>query len=482
MRQAAPTRKILSDLRSATRASYEAKNWPDAAEHAQRGLATGAAKNEIMFYAKVLCTSLTALGRPDHSRRALDAVLQSFPTFEQDLADDERSLVFAMFAAIAAGNEPLVDRLYRKILQPTHPIERVVISDARGLEGFSTPDVEILHTLPPSHIIVDERAQGSERWEYDTDPTIIARVANGFLLSGWDHVVTQDRVVIANSGYNALDSRRGNYLSAYDQDLGRVAHAWTDDVTTVDADVLFMSTPERFHYGHWLVDFLPRLQALDVVNDPALLIAVPTELPRKHRDLLKCFGITEDRIFNCDFGKRYQFRKIIVAQVGSHFHPDPRSFQFLRNHLGRKASRAPSTPVRYFLERGAGTRRPANGDAFNAVLREFGFRCIDLSKLPLAEEHEFLANADIIIGAQGTELLSVLGAPAGADLIELIWDTAQDPFVGPICSFLKIRHQFLVCPEAPHAVKKIYHKDRDLIVDCAELRRRLEAVIARKGS
>ena len=477
----------MDDLRHIARDSYLAKNWAEAADFARRAIESGVPMADLMHLTMIHCVSLTACGLRPRATRFWENLWERLAAngmSEEEATASETARDSALFAAIAAGDEIRTERIYRRRFDETLPVERVVISEALTLRDFATPDVTIIRSFSPSEGFVDQRDLGSELWQYTTDPMIFACVVKGTLLAGWDYVATQDRVIIADSGYNTLTtpSLRNGYPQCCVGDISFVAHAWTDEVHTIDADVFFLSAPPSFHYGHWLVDFLPRLQGLEIINDPSVLVAVPAELPRKHRDLLHCFGITEDRIFNCEIGKRYQFRKIFIGQTGTYFFPNPRSIHFLRRHLGRRAMQNQASQQRYFLERGAGTRLPANRDAFNALLAELGFRHIDLSQLSLAEEHELLADAAIIVGAHGTELLSMFGVPPGAELIELIWDVSHDPVVGPICSFLGIRHQFLICEEAPRAMKQNYRKDRDMIIDCDELRRRITAAIARKSS
>lgn len=472
----------MDDFRRLSRSSYLAKNWAEAADYARRAIESGVPVADLMQLTKILCVSLAACGLRPRAKRFWESIWAGNGIREEEVTASKDSLDFALFAAVAVGDEAKAEQLYRRRFDQSLPVERVVISATCALRDFTTPDVTVLRSFSSSDVFVDQRESGSGQWQYKTDPMIFARVANGSFLAGWDYVATQDQLIVADSGYNPLTtpSLKNGYPLCCLEDVGLVAHAWTYDVEIVDADVFFLSAPPSFHYGHWLVDFLPRLQGLEIINDPTVLIAVPAELPAKHRDLLACFGITEDRIFNCELGKRYQFRRVFVGQTGTYYFPNPRTIHFLRRHLGRRAMLNTAPRQRYFLERGAGTRLPANRDEVNALLAEFGFRHIDLSQLPLAEEHELLADAAIIVGAHGTELLSMYGVPPGAELIELIWDVSHDPVVGPICSFLGIRHQFLICEEAPQALKKNYRKDRDMIVDCTELRRRITAAIARK--
>jgi capsular polysaccharide biosynthesis protein len=122
---------------------------------------------------------------------------------------------------------------------------------------------------------------------------------------------------------------------------------------------------------------------------------------------------------------------------------------------------------------------PANREELEQVFQEYGITPVNPAKLSLAEQCALLAETEIIIGVFGTELFCLYNMPTGSTVIELIWDVAHATVYGPTCAFVGINHHLIACDSAESSVSAVRKIDRDLIVDCAELRRRLAAITAR---
>ena len=465
----------FSDPRQAAQDFFSKRDWTNTAAAAEQALAqtTDPGKDRDLYM--MLCLALRALGRLDDAKAAFKRGTATLAKIQTP-----QHLDYALIAAIAGDNLPNV----RSLFHYKYPGSRclgmpVACSSITTLnEWCRAQNLALTRLEAPRAITVKQKPHGVGTLEYVAEGFTHARIPNAEFLCGWDFVVTSTGQVISDSGYMALETENNPlFPHVFVREIGIVAHPWPDTVIEMDCDALFLSAPERFHYGHWLIDFLPRLRAVEGTDAKVM---VPTELPQKHSDLLTAMGFGPERRVICELGKRYRFRNLIVARPGTHLLPNPNTIDFLRRHLGRRAMAASAPRQRYFFERGAGTRLPANRESVNAVLQEFGFRHIDLSTLSLKEERELLAEADVIVAAYGTELLSVFGVPSGADVIELIWNANEDIATAPICHFLGMNHEFLVCEKAPHTAKKNYSKDSDMIVDSVELRRRITYALTRK--
>lgn len=465
----------FSDPRQAAQEFFTKQDWANAVAAVEQALAqtTEPGKDRVLHL--MLCISLRAMGRLDEARAAFKRGTPSLAKIQS-----AQHLDYALMAAIAGDNLPSVKSLFHH----KNPGSRCVgmpiaCSSTITLDEWCREqNITLTRLEAPRAIAIKQKPHGVGTLEYTAEGFTYACVPHAEFLCGWDFVVTPAGKIISDSSYMALETAINAFFPhIFVREIGVVAHPWADTVIEMDCDALFLSAPERFHYGHWLIDFLPRLRAIEGTDTKVM---VPTELPQKHSDLLTKMGIGPERRIICELGKRYRFRNLIVARPGTYLLPNPNTIDFLRRHLGRRAMAASAPRQRYFFERGAGTRLPANREEVNATLQEFGFRHIDLSQLPLAEEHELLAEADIIVAAYGTELLAAFGVPSGADIIELIWNTNEDIATAPICHFLGIHHEFLVCAKAPNTAKKNYSKDSDMIVDCVELRRRITYALTRK--
>lgn len=466
----------FADPRQATQKYFSERDWANAAAAAEQALAQPMEPGKDRVLYLMLCLSLRALGRLEDARAAFKRGTPSLSVIQS-----AQHLDYALMAAIAGDDLQSVKSLFHH----KNPGSRCVgmpiaCSSTTTLDEWCrAQNLTLARLEAPRTITVEQKPQGVGTLNYVAEGFTYARIPNAEFLCGWDFVVTPTGKVISDSSYMRLETAINAFFPhIFVREIGIVAHPWTDQIIEMDCDALFLSAPERFHYGHWLIDFLPRLRAIEGTDTKVM---ITTDLPQKHSDLLTAMGVGPNRRVICELGKRYRFRNLIVARPGSYLLPNPNTIDFLRQRLGRRAAAASAPRQRYFFERGAGTRLPANREEVNATLREFGFRHIDLSTLPLAEEHHLLAEADIIVAAYGTELLAAFGVPAGADVIELIWDTKEDIATAPICHFLGIHHEFLVCAKAPQTVKKNYSKDCDMIVDCGELRQRITAALGRKN-
>jgi capsular polysaccharide biosynthesis protein len=120
-----------------------------------------------------------------------------------------------------------------------------------------------------------------------------------------------------------------------------------------------------------------------------------------------------------------------------------------------------------------GTRQVANAVEFAALLDELGFISFDLADLSIAEQRETLADAEVLLGADGSNLLGLYFAPAGCTVMALMDEPKNDMLVGPTCAFLGMEYQFVLCARAESAALQIHRKDQDIVVDCAALKKRI---------
>jgi capsular polysaccharide biosynthesis protein len=243
---------------------------------------------------------------------------------------------------------------------------------------------------------------------------------------------------------------------------------------------LFLSCPEKFHTGHWIVDFLPRLRALKHIP-PGFKIATPTELPRKHRDLLSLFGVEEGQIVNCDLGRRYRFRNLVVTQPGIDHRPSPDTVRFVADAL-RRPRNSGEKAARLFVRRGIPTRNIVNENEVKAELDRLGFEEINLETASVAEQRDRLSAADIVIAVHGSDPLVCYFMNPGSDLIELNYDPMKlNAAIAPRCEVLGLGYHLLVCEPREPSHRRL-KKDRDFVVDCGALREMIEGIIQRKSA
>ncbi len=430
---------------------------------------------------RIECTALYALGRQDEARALLATALKVIAERElmEGILRSKPDHGDLLASAMAAGNLKWVETLFRRMMEKDGlAVTQVGVFPMAILSAWCEKHGAAIHELDPvQSVSFAQCGTGSETRTYDTEPYLVASVPNAEFVCGWDIVIAPTGHVLEDSGYWGL--RRAvavsPHFTAYD--AGLVAHDWPDEVHEVDAEALFLSSPESFQIGHWIVDFLPRLRAISGTD---LKVAVPSTLPKKHRQFLALFGIGEDRIIGCELGRRYRFRKLVVAKTGDYFRPNFATIDFLRKHLMLDPAAKVQKGARVFVERTVDSRRIENREEFDRVLVEYDFQVIDLSKMSVAEQRASLAATETIMSVYGTNLTCSFFAPAGANVIELIWHGGVSPNIEAACNHAGINHQFVLGDEIIPEGKR-WKKDRDLRVDCDLLRRRL-AVIAAKNA
>lgn len=328
---------------------------------------------------------------------------------------------------------------------------------------------------PPQRVTIQPAKPGTDGWSYDTDVFAVAVIPGGEFVSGWDFVRTPSGEVLADSGYVGLETNFQSFSPhTYFKELNIVGHLWPTDKTHVDEEALFLSTPERFHVGHWIVDFLPRLRALDVGGAKEIALAVPTEISKKQVDLLNLFGIDPARLIRCDLGKRYSFRSLRVASVGSALRPNPETVKFLG-----AAMRPPSTArraTRLFLSRATGTRRIVNQPEIDLELSAFGFEHIDLARMTITEQRAKVGGAEIVVGVLGSDVLACFFMQPDSHLVEFNWDPAQDAATGPYCALQGVNYHQLLGTIAAAPGAKTQKKDHDFRIDRTALRHLFESL------
>lgn len=400
----------------------------------------------------------------------------------QERAEREAEIAtLALMLAMGADDVEAVNR-YAALLYRDAPPELLTFRIAHlvGVKAWAKANGGDFHFLDPPQKIATPSGEGPGRSvTYLAQATWHAAIPNAEILFGWDCVVTETGEVIHEASYLPIDIAFASIPHGYNPALGLVAHPWPDDSTFHDVDALFVSVPEKNHYGHWLVDLVPRLRAWRLPGEPRRKLVISKTLPAKHRELLTCFGVMPDDLLECEIGRRYKFRSLRIVRAGRAVAPNPQSARFLYDVLGPLQRRDQSRPKRrFFLVRDIGTRGIANGAEVDQVFEEFGIEKINPARLSCAEQKVIFADAELIVGAFGTELYCLLNMYPGSTVIELIWDAAAATVYGPMCAFVGMTHRLLVCERSGKNLNTTRKVDYDLVVDCALLRGHLAAAVS----
>jgi capsular polysaccharide biosynthesis protein len=344
-------------------------------------------------------------------------------------------------------------------------VDGVTLSRLQSLRAWCEQSGVELRELEPACAVAVKTTGRT----YTALPFTAAQVPHGEALIGWDFVRTAEGAVLAESHYQEAGITYASWFPhVANISIGRIAHLWPADVNDIDEDVLVLSGPAALHTGHWIVDFLPRLRARACVPDGhKIKVAVPAELPVKHRKMLALLGIAETDVINIPLGTRCRFRSTLVAVPGDHHNPQPENIRFVT--AGFRLAPLPPPAGGVFLTRDTGTRAIVNQAEVDRLLEDFGFTKLSLSTATITEQRRVLGAARTVIGTYGSDLLVMYFMQPGARLIELN-GTSHDAGFAAMCQAVGVDHRFVWSQPSENRGAQLYKKDADFIVDCDALR------------
>jgi len=460
------------------RAAMKARNFESALSILSGVDHSPLAPTKILGVVQHISTCLTALGRDvehvAHHRDALTCLIEK--GWLQPDTITQSALDSALLLSVGA-HDPIAVRKYVRFSmgQDSLAYNDFKISPLMDLPKWCKHHGVQIQLLDPAQEIAIPDTTGLGRaFSYQTRPTWHAAIPDAEIVMGWDYVIAPGGEVLVGANYLPPYCVYAFMPHVYYRALGLMAHVWPPETTYIDEDAFFLSTPERHHYGHWITDFLTRLRAWRAADRPRKLV-ISSQLPRKHRDLLACFGVTPHHLLECNLGQRYKFRSLQVAQTSDASAPNPQNARFLRERFAPPLDAPKRDGRRLFLTRDAGTRMIGNMDEVQPIFDAFGITTVNPAKLSYDEQKSLFADTSLVIAGFGTELYCAYNMRSGSSVIELIWDTSHATVYGPLCHMLGMRHHLMLCAQSNQPPQTGRQQDRDLMIDCADLRRHIVA-------
>ena len=209
---------------------------------------------------------------------------------------------------------------------------------------------------------------------------------------------------------------------------------------------IFLSGLASREFGHWLPDFLPKLQFLQQHPDFAdLPIIVDAGMPHSHFDHLR--RLTGNPLILLQAKESLLCRRLLVASSPAFFPVEtfpndipmhkmpglsPKAMRFLRSAESYEIRK--SRHRRIFLARkNMKWRRLLNEEEIAADLLTLGFEIIFIEEMSMGEQIDLFQQAQWIVAPNGSALLNLVFAYTGVKLIVLTqpnlfnWGTFQGP-------------------------------------------------------
>ena len=141
------------------------------------------------------------------------------------------------------------------------------------------------------------------------------------------------------------------------------------------------------------------------------------------KELLHHFSITEARLC-APPGPLTRYRGVVVAKVNDRYvnHRISQVLPHVAGKLRSEMTTAYSPPSRrlYISRQSAGNRRIENFDELSAtVLQPFGLMPVELDAMPLAQQIDLFAKADLVVAEHGAGLVNTMFMRPGATVVEL---------------------------------------------------------------
>jgi len=331
---------------------------------------------------------------------------------------------------------------------------------------------------------------------YDSPALKFAALPGASIVGGIDMALAPEGTFLYPDDFNLLGRRRvpfgtpDLYMPYYwDLQHRRLLHGRAGEPVFVDRDVLLLTGLQRHHFGHWLIDHLPRLRYWARARGGRPEILISENLPAAHRQTLARFNVQSADLFEMRRGQEYRFRSVTVMHTADGHRPAPPTLRFLYSALATRQTPRPSegTGKRYFLERSQtiNGRNVANLNEFQAVLDEFYFETVRRPELSIEEQNEKFSEAEIILTVFGSDMYTLLQVPPRTDVIVLTPRNLDDILIGiePVparyCAVLGMRIHSIICELIQRPFQPPYNSD--VVVDCAALRETLAGITARRA-
>ena len=395
----------------------------------------------------ILGYSLRALGRHAEALGALSAAHRLSPTRPDVIALllEETFLVEGYDAAAAlflssssATTDPALKQLWHKLVfenaedRASMPKGLVVAEQTTARQWARRHNMHVFHVegvepipveVPPVKDAITAPFKSILR---SIDP-YVADLRDVTIFSKSNIVLTPDNFAINEAGaherYGHLVSHRSDRAVRGQNGNRLLIDVGSFEISKIDAGIM-LSGCASDAFGHWVPEYLPKLQFLAHHPDFAHLpIIVDAEMPQSHYDYLA--NIARNELIRLRAGAGFQCGRLLYAPPATFFpvhltsYDDipayevcpvsPRSYRFLKARVEASLGVEPSQGRKYYLSRRNMTWRRVSNDRELAVFLEGrGFETVQIEHLSFEQQVRLFQHADCIVAANGSSMQNVI--------------------------------------------------------------------------
>lgn len=275
-------------------------------------------------------------------------------------------------------------------------------------------------------------------------PLDLFKVRDALLFPAWGVVATRDGAVMR------LTMEEAAYATP---DLADLPHAARQDGDTVldlpDAiphlprALLTMPFGARMNYGHFLLDALASLAAIDATGlfaDHPVLVPPLAPWQARHFALIGAAPlVTAAPVVRVD--------ELVYTGAVHHFLHNPNlNYRDLRRRQLAALEPQAAGPKRLYLSRGRRDRRPMAQEArLVRALRRAGFAVVDTGRMDVDRQIALFAGAEAVVGATGAAFANALYCRPGTLVVEIMPKGMENHWVQPLCRIGGLRHAAWFC-------------------------------------
>lgn len=193
-------------------------------------------------------------------------------------------------------------------------------------------------------------------------------------------------------------------------------------VTFIPENLAVLTHMEGYSYYFWMFDVLARIEFLrrnDIQSDRYVLSSITRAF--QEETLLK-LGVTREKRIICDNLTHIQGLELIVTPLVADTGITPKwACDFLREEFLQKPGIKPSQDFkRIYISRADAKRRQVkNEQEVMDFLKSYGFACLLMDGLSVAEQAKIFSSAEMIISPHGAGLTNLIFSKPGTKVIEL---------------------------------------------------------------
>lgn len=314
----------------------------------------------------------------------------------------------------------------------------------------------------------------------------VAAIDNASVVGGHDLILTEDGKILYDLPFHQDNDRMdfSDFAIRFYWN-GRVLVDLPTQVAGEFDGAVTLCGNASFNYSHWLIEYLPRLLALEQMpeykNYPLLVDEASIRDPHQY-EALKILNTSDRPIIPIRRGEVYRCKKLVVPSALSSIPINQKeglpikgtdiviskiAIDYLRSGLFDSAKAEKASPLRLYLPRKNATfRRLVNEDEVQALFEQHGFVTVFPEQLSFEEKRAIFAAADIAVGPGGSGLTNVIFMSQSARAIAFAaeeWRHAA--FVSNISGHIGQRFEMILGKSIPGTHATRLHCDYILDID-----------------